>query len=49
MHAIASFFSHIKYLAIGGLVTSAAEFIFGYNLFDLAKDGLNKLLSGKKA
>ena len=45
MHAIASFFSHIKYLAIGGLVTSTFEFIFSYNLIDLAKDGLNKLLT----
>lgn len=47
MHYLADLFHNIKYLAIGGGVTSLAEYVFGYNLFDFAIDKLKKLVGAK--
>lgn len=45
MHYLASKLHEILYLAIGGVVTSAAEYIFSYNLIDLIKDKVAGLFS----
>lgn len=48
MHWIATHASHLLYAALGGIITSTAEYVFSYNLVDLIKDKVAGLFGKKR-
>jgi hypothetical protein len=48
VHAVLDFLRTLKDYAIGALIVSTFEYVFQYNLVDLLKDMILKVLPGGK-